>query len=166
MREVFERYRGSYSHHAQQVFVVRCSKRQMQGCRRSLPCPGFIQHPASNFSSQRLVLLTDSYPRLDSLVLLNNVNLASGRSKLLDFPVSYPSSLCTSEGLVGGRTYLILQLFLLDVSPTSPHLCNVFLMIDSLFIFFIITMILIGDLTSQWNPGRQDSANSSERGNA
>ena len=33
---------------------------------------------------------------------------------------------------------------LLDVSPTSPHLCNVFLMIDSLFIFFIITIILMG----------------------
>ena len=127
---------------------------------------GFIQHAESNFSSQRLVLLTNSYPRLASLVLLSNITSASGRSKIPDFPVSYPSSSCTSEGLAGGRIYLILQLFLLDDSPTSPHLCNIFLMIDSLFIFFIITMILIGDLTSQWNPGRQDSANSSERGNA
>lgn len=50
-------------------------------------------------------------PRLDSLILLSDVTSASGRSKLPDFPVSYPSSSCTPEGLAGGRIYLILQLF-------------------------------------------------------
>lgn len=101
-------------------------------------------------------------PRLDSLILLSDVTSASGRSKLPDFPVSYPSS-CTPEGWLAEGS-IFDPSALLDVSPTSPHLCNVFLMVESLFIFFIITMILIGGLTSQRNPGRRDSANGSERG--